>query len=127
MVRAPATNDPAATAAACVAGTSSDDIDRTGSISRTSEAMTTSSPGMVSISSITGWSQPLRSSRKLALIDAVFANDGAPHPLHGPVHRLVRLEDPPHLAALLGRPLGRVEVQLVEARGHPRVLPLALD
>src|SRR3954468_14877046 len=82
---------------------------------------------MVSISSIMGWSQPLRASRKIALLDAVFADDRAPPTLHGPVHRLVRLEDPPHLAALLRRPLGRVEVQLVEARGHPPVLPLALD
>src|SRR3954454_3190083 len=63
---------------------------------------------------------------EVLLVDAVALGDPAAHPLHGAVHRLVRLEDPAHLAARLRRLLGHVEVLAVQQPGHPRVLPLGL-
>src|SRR4051812_1262508 len=48
------------------------------------------------------------------LVDAVAAHDAPAHRLHGLVHVAVGLEDPAHLAPLLGRAGGRVEVLDVE-------------
>src|SRR5829696_9322040 len=64
---------------------------------------------------------------QIALVEPETAHDAAPHRLHRAVHVLVGLEDPAHLALLLRRHLGRVEMALVEARGDARVLPLRLD
>src|SRR3954447_21410132 len=64
---------------------------------------------------------------EVLLVHPVALGDLAAHPLHGAVHRLVRLEDPAHLAAALGRLLGHVEVLAVEQAGHAGVLPLGLD
>src|SRR4051812_11902737 len=64
---------------------------------------------------------------EVLLVHAVALGDLAAHALHRAVHGLVRLEDPAHLAAALGRLLGHVEVLAVEQAGHARVLPLGLD
>src|SRR3954463_9967138 len=60
------------------------------------------------------------------LVHPVALCDLAAHPLHRPVHGLVGLEDPAHLATGLGRLLGHVEVLAVEQPGHARVLELGL-
>src|SRR4051794_31750618 len=61
---------------------------------------------------------------EVLLVHPVALGDLPLHPLHGAVHGLVRLEDPAHLAARLGRLLGHVEVLAVEQPGYARVLVL---
>ncbi len=62
-----------------------------------------------------------------ALVHAIAALNLAAHPFHGTVHRLVHLERPARLGALLWRAFGRVKLHLVEARRHARVLVGGLD
>src|SRR4051812_36627656 len=63
---------------------------------------------------------------EVLLVHPVALGDLPAHPLHGPVHRVVVLQDPAHLAARLGRLLGHVEVLAVQEAGHAGVLPLGL-
>src|SRR5215211_7287750 len=60
------------------------------------------------------------------LIDPVALGDLSPHPLHGPVHRLVYLEDPARVTALLGHPCRRLPMLDVQGRCHAHVLVLRL-
>src|ERR1700722_3900724 len=70
---------------------------------------------------------PMASRLKLALVHAIAAHDLAAHALHRAVHRLVDLQDPAHLAALLRRGFSCVEVHLVETGSDAGVLVLGLN
>src|SRR5215208_5479378 len=64
---------------------------------------------------------------EFSLVDPVPPHDSSAHRLHRTIHVRVRLEDPPHLAPLLRRNGGHVEVLDVHLRGHAGVLELRLD
>src|SRR5438067_9300896 len=60
------------------------------------------------------------------LVQPIGLDDAPAHRLHAAVHRLVDLQDPPHLAASGGAAGGLIEVFHVELRGHAGVLELRL-
>src|SRR6476659_11500166 len=63
-----------------------------------------------------------------SLVKTVLLDDLAAHPLHRPVHRLVPLQDPAHLAPVdLVRLGGHLDVLEVEAGGDAGVSVVVLD
>ena len=66
-------------------------------------------------------------SAEAALVDPVTLDHAAAHPLHRPVHRVVGLEDPAHVAAARADRGRRLHVALVEGRGDAEVLVVVLD
>src|SRR4051812_14330149 len=121
----PITARPASTPLVAAATGADSGIDSTGARSMTRASGTGSaSTGRLRPSSEAIEGASLLPGAEVLLVDAVALGDPAAHPLHGAVHRLVRLEDPAHLAARLRRLLGHVEVLAVEQPGDARVLEL---
>src|SRR3954465_11711799 len=69
----------------------------------------------------------IRETLQNPFVDPETPDDPAAHRLHRPVHVLVGLEDPAHLAPLLRDTRGGVEMLDVERRRDPGVLVGVLD
>src|SRR3954453_9269330 len=69
----------------------------------------------------------IRETLQNPFVDPETPHDAAAHRLHRPVHVLVGLKDPAHLAPLLRDARRGVEVLDVQRRGDPRVLVGVLD
>src|SRR3954453_6618291 len=69
----------------------------------------------------------IRETLQNPFVDPETPHDPAPHRLHRPVHVAVGLEDPAHLAPLLRRARGGVEMLDVQGRRDAGVLVGVLD
>src|SRR5262245_58649237 len=118
-VATPSRNPPAAAATAAGSGTGAARSIGLGS-ARTGSGRTSASCWGSGRAAESGTTRRL--PRQRSLIHAVLLRDRPAHGLHGPVHRLVRLEDPAHFAPLDAGDLGLVEVLRVQPGGNAGVL-----